>query len=267
MIYEALTWLTTPAPDWARKGGYLKELIAIQARHRRCRADWASHLDKTREVIRHAIPHCAQRRHVVIYGSGLLLDIPFDSLSEAFDAVTLVDVAHLRATRRKARRHANVTFLEMDIAGVVNGLLLGIAKGADTLPRPVPPTIENKPLVDLVVSANLLSQLPLLPCRFLSQTYDFPEKMLNAYAGAIMQAHLDHIASFNAVQCLIAETETQHVDKRGNVIHTEDSLHGVAFPASERTWQWNIAPRGEVSQAHAVCNIVSASTRVPPPRQ
>jgi hypothetical protein len=263
MLVEAFTWLTTPAPEWARKTGYLKELIAIRARYRRCRDDWAPHLDNTREAIQSAIAICAQRRQAVIYGSGLLLDIPLETLARAFDTVTLVDAAHLRATRRAARHLDNINFVEADIGGVANGLLLGMAKGADSLPRPVPPAIDDDPRIDLVVSANLLTQLPVLPIHFLNQNLNVAKTELDDYARIVMQAHLDHLEGFNAVRCLISETTTRHLDDKGKVMKSYDTLQGLAVPPPDRTWHWNIAPLGEVSRYHAISNIVSASTTAP----
>lgn len=267
MIVEALTWLTTPAPSWARKGGYLKELIAIQARYKRCRAAWASHLDNTRDEIENAAQQCLRKQHAVIYGSGLLLDIPLSALADQFERVTLVDVAHLRPTRRQARRFKNVFLTEMDIAGVVNGILLGVAKGADTLPQPTLPALDDPETVDLVVSPNLLTQLPLTPCQLLVQHLNLSEAELRAFSRRIMQTHLDHLAGLNAVRCLIAETAIQHVDAQGQILHERDPLHGLTLPGSDRSWAWTVAPLGEVSPSYAVRNIVSASTSVPQPAQ
>ncbi len=192
-----------------------------------------------------------------------MLDIPLTGLAEAFERVTLVDVAHLRSTRRAAQRFKNVRLVETDIAGVSNGILLGVAKGADTLPRPTPPVIDDTPSIDLIVSANLLTQLPLTPCHLLKQHLDLSEDDLNTYARYIMQVHLDHLASFDAMKCLIAETAIQHIDEQGQIVHERDPLNGLVLASPDRTWEWTVAPHGEVSQSYAVRNIVSASTTMP----
>ena len=85
---------------------------------------------------------CDRRHHAIVYGSGLLLDIPLDTLSRAFARVTLIDAVHLRSTRRLARQFTNVPCAETDRPGVAVGLLLGTAKGADQLPGPIAPTVE-----------------------------------------------------------------------------------------------------------------------------
>jgi hypothetical protein len=49
MLAEWWSYLTTPCSPEARRMGYLRESIAIRARHRRCRHAWAPHLAKTRQ--------------------------------------------------------------------------------------------------------------------------------------------------------------------------------------------------------------------------
>ena len=263
MLLEALTWLTTPAPDWARQAGYLKELIAIQARHRRWRNQWAPHLKASCEAIEQAAKHCTRRRQAIVYGSGLLLDIPLATLADRFETVTLVDAVHLRSARRKARHHPNVHCVEADISGVAIGLLLGAAKGADRLPRPKPTTVVERGDVDLVISANLLTQLPVTPCRFISRRLSVPRPELDLYARKIMQAHLDHLARFDAVCCLIAETRIQHVGPDGRILETIDPLHGASLPPAFKSWQWTVALLGEVSRAYTVRNNVAAAITIP----
>jgi hypothetical protein len=46
MLSEALEFLLTPCLRFARQMGYLHEVIAIKARHARCRRAWAPHLER-----------------------------------------------------------------------------------------------------------------------------------------------------------------------------------------------------------------------------
>lgn len=260
MILEAFTWLTTPAPRWARKAGYLQELIAIRARHRRRRADWAPHLDASQTVIRDAIAMCSKRRQVLVYGSGLLLDIPLADLADAFETVTLIDAAHLRETKQIAQRFGNVLCVEADISGVTTSLLTETVTDEGSFPRPAPLKAFGEKPVDLVISANLLTQLTETPLQFLRQRGNFTEDTLNIFAQTIMMGHLDYLASFDAVCCLIVETENQFLSADGTVERTESPLRGIPLPPADQSWFWEIAPRGEVSPSHAIRNRVAAVT-------
>lgn len=263
MILEALNWIATPAPGWSRQAGYLKELIAMQARHRRWRKQWAPHHMASRAAIRAAMAQCRRRRHALIYGSGLLGDIPLAELAETFDRVTLVDVAHLWPQRLAARRHANVRMIERDVSGVALGLLHGVAMGADRIPEPKPNPPEDRASVDFVVSANLLSQMAVVPIRFLSQRFPLSTAAANAYARDIATAHLDHLNGFECVRCLIADTERRVVARDGKVQQTETQLPGVSLPPHDASWWWDLAPFGEISKTSCLQARVVAITMQP----
>jgi len=263
MLLEALNWIATPAPDWARRVGYLTELIATQARHRRWRKQWAPHHQASRAAIRAAMAQCHRRRHALIYGSGLLRDIPLGELAAGFDKVTLVDVAHLWPQRLTARRHANVELIERDVSGVALGLLHGSAKGAERIspPRPAPP--PDWADIDFVVSANLLSQLAVVPLRFLAQRIPLSTEAANAYARDIAVAHLDHLSGFDCVRCLITDTERQVVARDGAVQQIDAQLPGVSLPPHRDAWWWDLAPFGEISKTSSLRARVVAITTTP----
>jgi hypothetical protein len=263
MILEALNWVATPAPHWARRVGYLKELIATQARHRRWRKQWAPHHQASRAAIRAAVAQCQTRRHALIYGSGLLGDIPLADLAAGFDKVTLVDVAHLWPQRLEARRHANVQMIEHDVSGVALGLLHGFAMGADRIPAPKPNPPGDRAAIDFVVSANLLSQLAVVPLRFLAQRVPLSTETANAYARDIAEAHLDHLNGFDCVRCLIADTERRIVARDGAVQRTEAQLPGVSLPPHRASWWWELAPLGEISRTCSLRARVVAITMPP----
>ena len=125
------------------------------------------------------------------------------------------------------------------------GLLLGAANGADQLPRPISPTVEPPEDIDLVVSANVLTQLPVTPLQYLDRHLSLPADDLDLYARAIMQAHLEQL---DAVCCLLAEMEIAHLAPDGTVLETIDPLRGLTLPPTHDSWHWTVAPRGEVSR-------------------
>jgi len=52
VLAELITSLITPFPRIPRRMGLLREQIAIRARERRCRAQWAGHLAASRQAMR-----------------------------------------------------------------------------------------------------------------------------------------------------------------------------------------------------------------------
>src|SRR5713226_4531726 len=94
MFRETLEGLLTPCPRHLRKMGYLRELIGMKARFKRCRSAWAPHLDRTCAVIRNARDRCPQRRRAVILGSSYLRAVLVPELAPYFREVVLVDIIH-----------------------------------------------------------------------------------------------------------------------------------------------------------------------------
>ncbi len=210
--------------------GHLREIIAIQARHRRHRAAWAPHLEATCATVLEAADGCARHDTVLVAGSGLLLDVPIDALAARFARVLLADVVHLRTARRRTRALSNVFHVEADVTGCLEAVHRTRGPAA-----PAGPFLDD-PRIDLVVSANLLSQLPLLPCAWLGVEPD------GAFARTLVEGHLAWLRSFPRA-CLV--TDWQRVYSTGEV---EDALAGAALPAGGREWTWAVAPRGEIAR-------------------
>ncbi|MBC8242194.1 MAG: hypothetical protein H8E30_17210, partial [Alphaproteobacteria bacterium] len=164
MLYEVYQHLTTPCPHPIKDMGYLKELIGMMARHRRCQAAWLPHLNQCRDWIIKSMQGCEKRSRVVVLGSGLLNDVPLDELSRGFEQVVLVDILHLPLVRKALKAYDNVELIEADISGFVGALYRHVNEDAPlVLPdNPAMPTDR----ADLVISLNVLSQLPILPMEF-----------------------------------------------------------------------------------------------------
>ena len=114
MLIEWLMHLSTPCSPRLKRMGYLKELIAIEARHRRWRDQWAPHLEHCKKIILQAtagIPH----QRVTVLGSGLLLDVPLVRLCDMFDEVELVDILHLPRVQKRAQFFPNVRLVDADL--------------------------------------------------------------------------------------------------------------------------------------------------------
>ena len=235
MLREALTLLIAPASRHARDFGYAHEGIAIEARHRRCRRAWAPHIGNCHRAIRAAAELCGKRDLAVILGSGPLFDIPLADLARSFARVVLVDVFHSRAARRQARYWPNVGLLEHDLLGLDRALPQPELSGWRRLLGPP----------DLVVSANLLSQLPLLPI-------DAWGRRKDAWALAVMQAHLADLAGGPGVACLISEWRRRWFNAAGGEIDAALPTEGLDLPAPAGAWTWTIAPPGELPRRESL---------------
>lgn len=248
MIAELIQYLLLPGAARARRLGVLHGLIALRARSRRCAARWAPHQAASKAAIVAAIDHAPGRRLAVVCGSGLLQDVPLDALAARFERVVLVDLYHMPAARRAARRHGAVALLEHDLSGVLEAL----AADPGRLPEPAA-TIPHAEEADLVVSANCLSQIP-LGALDLAARGD-AARDASAWAGRLVAAHLDALRACSGVAVLVSDVEQHRVAAAdGRVEAVSDLLFGVPEPvlADHREWWWDLAPAPE---AHARSHV------------
>ena len=252
MLAEAASFLTTPCPLYARRMGYLREAIAIGARYQRCHGAWEPHLAATKSLILESVERCKQHRKAVVLGSGLLLDIPLAELMARFDRVMLVDTVHFRSIRRAVRDLPKIDLIEADVTGLAEALFAD----PHTLFKPGPKLLLDESNVDLVVSANLASQLPLAPVSFIQKRIDIDADTAREFARDIVASHLEHLAAFNAVQCLVTERRRIAIDPNGDVLQESDSLYDLPLPDPGAEWTWELAPRGEVARDYALVNTV-----------
>jgi hypothetical protein len=224
VLIDLFHYLTTPAPWAHRRDGHLRESVLLRSRSRRCRAAWAPHLTRARALVAQACEGLPRMRTCIVLGSGLLDDIPLDHLAARFMEVRLVDAVHPWPTRWAVRGRPNVTLVTADLTRAGAVLAQG---GGET--------------VDLVVSANLLSQLPILPvARVGASDPDL--------GGRIVRAHLDALARLSARVCLVTDVEQREEDRDGRVTDRLDLLHGEILPASDDAWTWELAPFGETAR-------------------
>ncbi|MGV8936226.1 MAG: hypothetical protein ACOH2J_03825 [Allorhizobium sp.] len=237
MILEILNFLATwplTAPAQRRA---IKASVSLWSRAGRCASAWALHEENSQNAVLGAMARTTQHRTAVVLGSGLLRDVPIKTIARHFDRVVLVDLVHLASVRLwlRAKGFGNVEMIGRDLSGY-DRLKAGHA------PDPLA-FLRDMADVDLVVSANLLSQLgcgvrsrlSLEPAGGMPE--DTPERLV--------RAHLDGLAQLSATICLITDISYQRLDAQGQVLEAEDLLCGVAAPRARQSWSWPVAPPGE----------------------
>lgn len=255
MILELVEYLLTPCSRAFRRVGYLQGQLGIKVRHRQCRKTWGPHLEHTKSAILSAATQCSQRRKCVILGSGRLLDVPLQQLSQMFQRVVLVDAVHPLSAYAAAAWFRNVQLIRADVTGTAEELTRVANKPQLQLPRAVPTLFCDDNEIDYVASVNLLSQLAYLPGLFLEKGQR-TEAEIEAYSQAVLAAHVDYLRRMPGVVSLITDFEKLVVNQRGKIVERIDILHGVKLPASGQEWTWNHVP------LHLLSNEFSYDRRV-----
>lgn len=225
----------------------------MQARSERCSAQWKSHYQNCRETILESCKSLAQKRKVLIFGAGSLQDIPLDYLASHFDEVLLVDLVFLKPARKLVTRFSNVQLIEHD----VTESLVDTFQASLLIKQPISWLDESA--VDLVVSLNLITQLPLIPVRWLLSQGRINEAEADKIGQQLIANHLIYLQNFSAKTCLIADRVDVEYDLKGQEIDRFDPWWKVPQPPQRKQWQWEVAPFGEISSRKRQVNTVGVS--------
>lgn len=261
MIIEFFRHILTPSPTHLREMGYLRELIAIQARYKRCAAAWESHCTHSKQEILDMIERCPQKRIAVVLGAGLLNDVPVEELSRAFRELWLVDILHIPETQKRLAHLPNIRFVTHDITECVQQLydLAQLPKNPAALPTaPLPQFLRNEGELDLVCSVNILSQLPIMPSLYLEKKAAYTDAELQLLKRSLIQAHLDWLYALPTSVLLICDVEEMMQESNGSIVDRESSTEGIALPPHRAEWLWNIAPRPEAYRQYDVVHRVQS---------
>ena len=261
MLAEFFRYWTTFAPERVRKAGYLKRLVALEFRAKRCASAWESHLQNCRDSILKAADLCEQQRICVIIGSGLLLEVPLSALASRFNVVYLVDIFHMPQVVAEAKRHFNVRLLTGDVTGVFLAIKDRKPPGPNQ-PAP-PPRIPHLKDADLIVSCNCLTQLYGPFTEIFERDRGFSESDTDKVAVQIMEKHAHAIAlEATGVGLIITDVE-RYVLAGDKIVTRTDLLKDYQLPETptkhhNEEWAWMIAPAPEEDPARDVEHLVQA---------
>lgn len=245
MIKELLTYLREKRhllPE-ARTFGHLHESISLVAKEKRNRSAWRSHREQSKQFI---IDQCQNLSHydsVLVLGSGPLHEVPIEWLSQNFKDVFLVDIVHLRQTRKAVAGLNNITFIEHDISEMESSI--------DSTRRLIDrvPTKFLERQHSIVISANVMSQIPLHLYRFVAKHLKnkFNDIEIDDFLKRSCKNHLRYLRAFKAKVLLITDVETLYLNSSGELQEKEASYPYLSLPPTDREWTWSLAPIPEFS--------------------
>ncbi|MCP4564006.1 MAG: hypothetical protein GY873_30405 [Bosea sp.] len=243
MLAELALQALTPAGPLARRFGLLREGIALWSRGRRQRKAWEPHRARCRAIIAEVAASLPRRRKVVVLGSGPVRDIPLDALCASFDEVVLVDIVHLPLLRLKLWRQPKISLLSRDLTGAMAWLAGDVESRQDPLAD-----LVADGSVDLVISANLLSQLAWPVADWLEENPARAAALPDNLPARCIAWHLDDLARFKGHICLISDVEMVERDRSGAIHERLDLMYGVKLPQEDESWLWPVAPFGEAER-------------------
>ncbi len=259
MINELFKYLTISAPEYVKKMGYLKEAISIESRHQRCREGWQRHIDNTKETILEVVERIPDREKVVVIGSGSLIDLPLRELALSFKRVVLVDIVQMPSMQMVASLFNNVSLISADVTGVAEKIYTNKPIPESILPAPEYFFPECGEDCSLVISLNLLSQLPYIPGQYLRDKLKWKDsERLILWENEIMKNHYKGLAALSCPVCLISDWQIVYIDKKGNEIERQLTAPLLQNIKPYRHWVWELVPLGKESKKFSVEMTVSA---------
>ncbi len=268
--------------------------LGIEARYRRCKRFWDSHLEKSKIFVQQGLDDC-YGRGVVILGSGRLYDIDTLALAQKFARILCVDAdpSSVRPAQKKFPLGTQVEFLISEITHTLapwTHSLRAFLKTknnrkdsvlVDFLSTLVPEVsklrIED---YEAVVSLNLLGQIPLywrdraqsLIAEFtgkkLEDDGEFSEPLRSAIRHsmeALQRAHLRLLESSNARKLvLIYDSNFRYYTADGEVlselgafVDPGEALKSFTLETTEE-WTWEIAPLNREQEDYGIRHGIKA---------
>ena len=235
MLAEFVKYLTTPASRYARELGYLKESIAFEARAQRHWKMWESHFQNSQDLITQQSEKIRKNRSIWILGSGSLYETPWKFLAGEGYRLKLVDVYHPPRIKKLVKSFSNIQYLEMDVTGFDD--LSPLQKVLLKNPMVPPLTIHPE---DLIVSCNMLSQLPICPLQYLSKNTEISAEEKIQWARKIQSHHWRWLQSFGCQVLIISDFEIHHLGKNLEVFRIEEQpFRPLAEKLTHWNWSWS----------------------------
>lgn len=267
MILESISYVfhSISCPKYLKKLGLLQDLIAIDSRAKRLAKYWKEHYENSQDLIKKQFPNKGKK--LVVFGAGLINDLPLDYLANNFDEVKLYDIFFLQETVNEIKVYPNVDFIEEDITGTLKELVYIVEnyQGEDKVHAIN--DLKYRFLkdfqdfdADAVISLNLLSQLNLPAKKILDEDLSYSD----LYASYIIN-HLDFLKSFKdngRNLLLISDTEKYVCDLSEREKERDSSIEDID-PVNQgfkelKTWDWQLAPMGELHKDYSLGLTVKA---------
>jgi len=227
-----------------RKFEFKKDQSGIINRYLREKGGWDSHLTNTKNFILHATKN-KEKNICVVLGSGWLLDVPVDELSKIFKELYLIDIVHPRQITHKYRKYQNIKFIEADISGFIEPVYYFLKEknnthsSLTTIKQEL--TNEFKEIINkasLVISVNILNQLDILICDYVSKSDLYSDKEIYAFRKTIQQKHIEMLPKNKS--CIITDYEELNYDDNMQLVKNKPLVY-IDLPTGKniQKWKWN----------------------------
>ncbi len=232
-------------------------------RHLSQGSGWNQHLERCRQFILKATDIIRPHR-ITILGSGWLLELPIAELAEKTEKIRLIDIVHPPEVFAQTANMKNIEIIEQDISG---GLVEEVWKKAgkhsifnrlkslDEIQIPEYQFIEDP---GMIVSLNILTQIEILPERFLRKRTKVSEEDFLKFRKEIQQKHISSIIKHTSI--LITDTTEIITEKKGNISEKKTLLIELPEGSLSEHWIWDFDLKS--SDYNTRSSVLSVTARI-----
>lgn len=252
MLGEIIEWIKTPAPKLVRKMGYVYSAVALRSRHKRQSKAWSNHVQNCFELW-DVLLEKYQPQSITIVGSGPLSELPVELILSKVQKLVLLDIVHPLNVRQLAKENSKIKLIELDVTGFIDW----VKPKKDIKKAPLdfkPDTFQFE--TDLVVSANILSQLSLEPEWYLNRKKSI-SRSSDLMTQLIDKLGKDHItwlldSAKNSKVVLYTDIERKYLSADKALIEKHPSrVPEMNFPIIKK-WDWELSPLGEEAHDYSI---------------
>lgn len=207
---------------------------------------WVAHQQRCRSFILKAL-ELYNPSKITVLGSGWLLELPFAEMLDKAKEIVLIDIIHPPDVVNQVKDLATVRLVEQDVTG---GLIeevwlktsgLFFPKKIDTFNNILIPEFElDDP--GLVISLNILTQLEVLPLKFIRKSSKIAEEEILTFRSEIQKMHISFLRKHKSV--IISDCAEVLTGKDGIKRVTPTLLTELPSAKISEEWTWNFDKAG-----------------------
>lgn len=239
MLRELLDYYMTPASRSARNDGFVYEAVAFESRGRRLAADWQSHWVQSHELVDRFCSENPQAESLAILGTGCLFEVPKEKLLQRFQKIHFIDLVFPRSVRRWISNSPLGHRVELHEINLVKMADLGS-------------NLNQLFQADLIMSANLLSQIPLARVAQRSRASSLSLDESDQIRRELQNQHLEMLRPWTGKTLLWTDVERQTHDTRKPLEVIVEQTVFSKMPKPDATWLWHLAPAPEINKFQSI---------------
>ena len=244
-----------------KKMHYVSDQQSVIKRFLKESENWGMHLEHCKETIKKDLSGRSNGKCAVL-GSGWLLDIPIDALLEHFEKVYLFDIIHPTQIKLKYAHNPKVVFVELDITGsVINQLFEAVqyyksTKQVKNIDAYQFEGFQYPEEFDLVISANIISQLATLLVEYITPYNLYSQEELTLLSRKVEESHLQ---SLPVGKTFFITDYEELVYSKDNKLEIQRPLLHISFKQDDITesWQWNFDSDDYYKDKNVVYNVIA----------